>query len=142
MINILMIDDDAGDTLMAKEAIEQSDLQTKLHITHDGIEAMAFLTNDGKYADAPRPDLILLDLNMPRMDGHEVLTWLKNQPSLKNIPVIILTTSDASQDVEECYNKQANCFITKPIDLDEFTRVINEVNGFWTQIVKLPGRII
>lgn len=142
MINILMIDDDAGDTLMAKEAIEQSDLQTKLHITHDGIEAMAFLTNDGKYADAPRPDLILLDLNMPRMDGHEVLTWLKNQTSLKNIPVIILTTSDASQDVEECYNKQANCFITKPIDLDEFTRVINEVNGFWTQIVKLPGRII
>ena len=140
MIDILMIDDDAGDTLMAKEAIEESPMPSTLHITHDGIDAMAFLNNDAPYETAPRPDLILLDLNMPRMDGHEVLSWLKSQPDLKTIPVIILTTSDAVQDIKGCYDKQANCFITKPIDLEEFTKVIVEVTSFWTKTAKLPSR--
>ena len=141
MINILMVDDDAGDTLMAREAIEESGLLTSFYIAHDGLEAMAFLQNDAPHENAPRPDLILLDLNMPRMNGHELLNWLKAHPDYKKIPVVILTTSSSMHDIEECYANNANCFITKPVDLDQFTKTIQQTSCFWSETAKLPGRM-
>jgi len=135
-----MVDDDAGDTLMAKEALEGADLPLTLHITHDGLDAVSFLQNEAPYESAPKPDFILLDLNMPRMTGHEFLDWLKSQDNLRSIPVIILTTSDSAQDIEACYNKNANCYITKPVDLEDFTKIIIDTHRFWANTAKLPRR--
>lgn len=140
MINVLMIDDDAGDTLMAKEVLESSGLSIKLHIVHDGVDAMDFLLKQGAYSDAPRPEYILLDLNMPRMTGHEVLNWIKSHEILNSIPVVILTTSDSARDIEECYSNKANCYITKPVDLEDFTKIIEQTNRFWAETAKLPRR--
>lgn len=133
-----MIDDDAGDTLMAKETIEELNASARMHITHDGFDAMAFLQNQPPYETAPRPDLILLDLNMPRMDGHEFLTWIKQQHELKTIPVVIFTTSNSMQDIEKCYDNYANCYVTKPVDLQDFTTTLNNLHHFWKDTAKLP----
>ena len=140
IIEILMVDDDAGDTLMAQEALEEAKFANNFYVVHDGIEALDFLQKQGAYIDAPSPDLILLDLNMPRMNGHEVLTWIRESDEYKLTPVIILTTSSSDQDILSSYQKQANCFITKPVDLQKFNEVVKYIDGFWTGIVQLPPK--
>lgn len=140
MIEILMVDDDEGDTLLAQEALEEAKFANHLHIARDGMEAMEFIEKQGKFADKPTPDLILLDLNMPRMNGHEFLGWIKSQDAYKMIPVVILTTSNSDTDVLNSYNKQANCYITKPVDLTQFNKVVQSIDEFWTGIVRLPPK--
>lgn len=138
MIEILMIDDDEGDTLMAKESLEEAKFANNFNVVRDGMEAIEYLERKGAYTDAMRPDLILLDLNMPRMNGHEFLTWVKEHDDFRLIPVVILTTSSSDQDILTSYEKHANCFITKPVDLEQFTKVVQYIDEFWTGIVKLP----
>ncbi|PKN45602.1 MAG: response regulator [Deltaproteobacteria bacterium HGW-Deltaproteobacteria-17] len=138
MVDILLVEDNEGDARLAKEAMRDSKIRNTLHHVLDGEEAMAFLRREGKYADAPRPDLILLDLNLPRKDGREVLAEIKGDPSLRLIPVVILTVSNAEEDILKTYNLHANCYITKPIDLDQFIKVVRSIEDFWLTIVKLP----
>jgi len=138
MIEILMVDDDEGDTFLAQKALEESKFGNNLFIVHDGIEALEFLEKRGEFTDAPTPDLVLLDLNMPRMNGHEVLSWMRDQEKYKYTPVVILTTSSASVDILKSYENQASCFITKPVDLKQFNKVIKAIDEFWTGIVRLP----
>ena len=137
-IEILLIEDSPGDADLAREALETSKLYNSLHVVGDGEAAMAYLHGEGAYADAPHPDLILLDLNLPKKDGREVLEEIKTDDRLKRIPVVVLTTSSDEQDVLESYNLHANCFITKPIDLLQFTRVVQSIQDFWFSIVVLP----
>jgi CheY-like chemotaxis protein len=139
VVDILLVEDNEGDARLAKEAMRDSKIRNILHHVADGEEAMAFLRNEGKYAKVPRPDLILLDLNLPKKDGRQVLAEIKNDESLKRIPVVILTVSSAEEDVLKAYNLHANCFITKPIDLDQFMKVVRSVEDFWLTIVKLPN---
>ncbi len=139
MIEILLVEDNPGDTDLAREALVTSKIQNTLHVVNDGEKAMAFLRNEGKYASAPRPDLILLDLNLPRKDGREVLAEIKLDDDLKRIPVVILTSSKADEDVIKSYNLHANCYITKPLDFFQFTRVIQSIEDFWLRIVVLPN---
>ncbi len=136
---ILLVEDNPGDVRLTQEAFKEGKIINNLSVVVDGVEAMAFLRQDGGYTEAPRPDLILLDLNMPKKDGREVLTEIKNDPELKNIPVIILTTSQAEQDILRSYNLHANCYITKPVDLDQFNNVVKTLKDFWLSIVKLPS---
>jgi chemotaxis family two-component system response regulator Rcp1 len=138
-IDILLVEDNAGDSRLAIEALKESKLRNNLHIVTDGIEAMDFLFKRGKYLQVPRPDLILLDLNLPKKDGREVLAEIKNDPDLKRIPVVILTISKAEEDVLKSYNLHANCFITKPLDLSQFVTVVKAIEDFWFTIVKLPS---
>ncbi len=135
---ILLVEDNAGDVRLTKEAFKENKLLNKLHVVRDGIEALAFLHREGKYADASHPDLILLDLNMPRKDGREVLAEIKADKDLRRIPVVVLTVSEAEEDILRSYNLNANCYITKPVDLDQFVRVVKSVQGFWLSIVTLP----
>jgi chemotaxis family two-component system response regulator Rcp1 len=137
-IDILLVEDNAGDSRLAVEALKESKLRNNLHIVVDGMEAMDFLYKRGKHAQVPRPDLILLDLNLPKKDGREVLAEIKSDPDLKRIPVVILTISKAEEDVLKTYNLHANCFITKPLDLNQFVTVVKSIEDFWLTIVKLP----
>lgn len=135
---ILMVDDDPADIRLTREALKHQKLLVKMHSVADGVEAMAFLHRQGDYAKMPRPDLILLDLNMPRMNGHETLQAIKTDPKLKCIPVIVLTTSVASKDILMSYDLNANCYITKPMDWRRFTKLIDIIEDFWLTTVVLP----
>ena len=136
-IEILLVEDNLPDVRLTLEALKDAKVRNNLHVTHDGVEAMAFLRNEGQFKDAPRPDLILLDLNLPRKDGREVLDEIKKDERLEHIPVVILTTSQAEQDILRSYHLRANAFITKPVDLDQFFRVIKSIEEFWLEIVRL-----
>jgi two-component system response regulator len=137
-IEILLIEDNAGDARLAKEALRDAKVFNNLSWVADGVEAIAFLRREGKYDKAPRPDLILLDLNLPRKDGREVLSEIKADDKLKRIPVVILTTSQAEEDILKAYHLNANCYISKPVDLDQFIKVVKTIEDFWLTIVKLP----
>ena len=137
-LEILLVEDDPADVELTQWSMKESKLSTKLHVVEDGIEALDFLRREGKYADAPRPDLILLDLNLPRMDGRTLLAEMRADDGLRSIPVVILTTSEAEEDVVKSYRLGANCYITKPVGLTEFTRVVNSIEEFWFTIVRLP----
>lgn len=137
-IEILMVEDNPGDVRLTVEALKEGKVRNKLHVVEDGVEAMAFLRGEGEYADAPRPDLILLDLNLPRKDGREVLAEIKGDPNLRRIPVVVLTVSEANEDILKSYDLHANCYVTKPVDLDQFIVVVKSVEDFWLTIVKLP----
>jgi len=138
VIEILLVEDNPGDVNLAREALEFGKVRNSLHVVGDGEAAMAFLRQQGKYAEAPRPDLVLLDLNVPKKDGREVLAEIKGDPDLRCIPVVILTTSKAEEDILKTYNLHANCYITKPIDLHQFIKVVQAIEDFWFTIVKLP----
>jgi CheY-like chemotaxis protein len=139
-INVLLVEDDPGDTLMIREAFEQHDITHRLHHVPDGVEAMAFLRGEGAHAGSPRPDLILLDLNLPRMDGREVLKQVKGDPELRAIPIVVLTTSDADEDILRSYDLHANAYVTKPVDFDRFIEVVRLTDDFFVNVVKLPRR--
>jgi len=139
MVDILLVEDNEGDARLAKEAMRDSKIRNTLHHVIDGDEAMTFLRQEGKHSTAPRPDLILLDLNLPKKDGRQVLAEIKEDESLKRIPVVILTVSSAEEDILKTYNLHANCYITKPIDLNQFMKVVRSVEDFWLTIVKLPN---
>jgi CheY-like chemotaxis protein len=140
-IEILLVEDNEGDARLAKEALRDSKVKNTIHHVNDGVAAMAFLRREGKYASAPRPDLVLLDLNLPRKDGREVLADFKQDEDLKRIPVVILTVSNDEADILKSYNLHANCYITKPIDLAQFLKVVKSIEDFWLTIVKLPNGI-
>ena len=137
-IDILLVEDNPGDVELTREALHDSKVHMRLHVVSDGVEALAFLRRQGKYADVPRPDLMLLDLNLPRKDGRGVLAEVKQDPDLKQIPVVILTSSQAEQDILRAYELQANCYVTKPVDLDQFITIVRSIEQFWFTIVKLP----
>jgi chemotaxis family two-component system response regulator Rcp1 len=137
-IEILLVEDSVGDADLAREALQNSKVRNTLHVVGDGEAAMAFLRRQGQYASIPRPDLVLLDLNLPKKDGREVLAEIKSDDDLKRIPVVILTTSRAEEDVLKSYNLHANCYISKPIDLHQFVKVVKSIEEFWFPIVKLP----
>jgi two-component system, chemotaxis family, response regulator Rcp1 len=139
-IEILMVEDNPGDVRLTVEALREGKVRNNFHTVADGVEAMAFLRQQGSYAEAPRPDLILLDLNLPKMNGREVLAEIKEDLELRRIPVVILTVSKAEQDILKSYNLHANCYITKPVDLDQFLTVVKSIEDFWLTIVMLPPR--
>lgn len=135
---VLLVEDSPGDVRLTREALKEGKVRNNLSVVHDGVEAMEFLRREGKYADAPRPDIVLLDLNMPRKDGREVLAEMKSDDDLKRIPVVILTTSEAEQDILKTYELHANCYLTKPVDLEQFISIVKSVEDFWLTIVQLP----
>lgn len=137
-INILLVEDNPGDVRLTLEVLKDSKIKNKLYVVPDGVEAMDFLHRRNSYYDAPRPDLILLDLNLPRMDGREVLQEIKGDKSLLRIPVVIMTTSDDEHDVLRAYNLYANCYITKPVDFQRFIEIVKSIEIFWFSIVRLP----
>jgi len=137
-VEILLVEDNSGDIRLTKEALKDAKVLLNLSVVEDGEEAMAFLQKEGKYADKPRPDLILLDLNLPKKDGRKVLAEIKTDEDLKSIPVVVLTVSKDEQDILKTYNHHANCYITKPINLDDFCNVLKSIEDFWLAIVKLP----
>ncbi|MGB8333848.1 MAG: response regulator [Desulfobacterales bacterium] len=138
--NVLLVEDNEDDIELTLEALEDSKVRMETHVVADGISAMAFLRREGDYVDKPRPDLILLDLNLPLMDGREVLKNIKEDPNLAQIPVVVLTTSEDDEDILKAYQLHANCYISKPVDFLKFTKIIKQIEGFWFQLVKLPGR--
>lgn len=140
-IQVLLVEDSPGDVRLTQEAFRSANRAIHVHVASDGVEAMAFLRQEGALADAPRPDLILLDLNLPRMDGREVLAQIKADDSLKLIPTVILSTSDAEADIVKSYELQANCFLSKPVRLEEFEKLVKSINNFWLITVKLPQHI-
>lgn len=137
-IDILLVEDNPADVRLTREAMRDAKVRNNLHVTQDGVEALAFLRRLGKYGQAPRPDLILLDLNLPKKGGREVLEEIKQDRLLMAIPVVILTTSQAEQDVLESYRLRANAYVTKPVDLEQFLKVVQSIEQFWLEIVKLP----
>ena len=139
-IDILLVEDNPGDVRLTQEAFREGKLLNNLWVVNDGEEAMSYLHHEGVFADAVRPDIILLDLNMPKKDGREVLAEIKNDPSLKRIPVVVLTTSKAEQDIFRTYNFHVNCYIIKPVDLDQFVNVVQTIEDFWFTVVKLPSK--
>ncbi len=140
-IEILLVEDNPGDVRLTKEALNEGKVLNKLHVVEDGMEALAFLNGEGKYADVPRPELILLDLNLPKKDGRDVLAEIKSNGDMRRIPVVVLTTSRSEEDILKSYDLNANCYITKPVDLDQFISVVKSINEFWLSIVKLPGEV-
>jgi CheY-like chemotaxis protein len=138
VVDVLLVEDDDGDVLMTKEAFEYHKIRNRLHVVRDGEEALQFLRREGEYADAPRPGLILLDLNLPRRDGREVLAELKNDPELSLIPVVVLTTSEAEEDIVRSYRLHANAYVSKPVDFDRFIEVVRHIDEFFVTVVKLP----
>jgi CheY-like chemotaxis protein len=138
VIDVLLVEDDPGDALMTQEAFEHHKIRNTLHVVKDGVEALAFLRREGEYADAPRPGLILLDLNLPRKDGREVLAEVKADAELRSIPVVVLTTSDAEEDILRSYSLHANAYVTKPVDFDRFIEVVRQIDDFFVTVVKLP----
>ncbi|MBL0313125.1 MAG: response regulator [Holophagaceae bacterium] len=137
-IEILLIEDNPGDVRLTQEALKEGKVRNVLSVVQDGVEAIAFLKRQGSYARARRPDLIVLDLNLPRKDGREVLAEIKEDQDLRRIPVVILTTSSAEQDIVRTYNLHANCYIIKPLDMDQFINVVKSIEDFWLTVVKLP----
>ena len=137
-IEVLLVEDSPGDVRLTQEAFREANKAIHLHVASDGVEAMAFLKREGVHARAPRPELILLDLNLPKMDGREVLAHIKEDPNLKTIPTVILTTSEAEADIVKCYQLQANCYLSKPVQLDAFEALVKSINDFWLTKVKLP----
>ena len=138
-VDILLVEDSPSDADLTEEALSDGKVLNQLHWVADGVEALAFLRRQGKYADVPRPDLILLDLNLPKKDGREVLAEIKADASLKLIPVVVLTTSAAERDILKTYELNANCYVTKPIDLEQFISVVKLIEEFWLALVKLPS---
>jgi CheY-like chemotaxis protein len=139
-LHVLLVEDSPGDVRLTQEVFRGANAAVHLHVATDGLEAMAFLRQEGAYADAPRPALTLLDLNMPRMDGREVLAQIKGDDRLKTIPTVILTTSEAAEDVARSYELHANCYFSKPVQLDEFEKLVKSINDFWLATAKLPGQ--
>ncbi len=139
-IEIMMVEDNPGDVRLTVEALKEGKVRNNFHTAEDGEEALAYLRQEGRYAGAPRPDLILLDLNLPKKSGREVLAEIKEDPDLRRIPVVILTVSQAEQDIVKSYNLHANCYITKPVDLDQFLEVVKAIENFWLTVVMLPPR--
>lgn len=137
-IEILLVEDNPGDVRLTLEALKDGKVRNNMHVVKDGVEALAFLRREGEYADAPCPDIILLDLNLPRKNGREVLAETKKDPNLRRIPVVILTVSQAEEDVLRTYDLHANCYITKPVDLEQFIKVVKSIEDFWLTIVRLP----
>jgi two-component system, chemotaxis family, response regulator Rcp1 len=137
-IEVLLVEDSPGDVRLTREAFKDAKVHINLHVALDGVEAMAFLGRQGAHVNAPRPDLILLDLNLPKKDGREVLEEIKESPALKSIPVVILTTSASEADILRSYQFHANCYITKPVDLEGFLKVVKSIDSFWLSVVKLP----
>jgi CheY-like chemotaxis protein len=138
-VEILLVEDNPGDVRLTKEALKEGKVYSNLHWAQDGVEALEFLRRRGKFAAAPRPDIILLDLNLPKKDGREVLSEIKNDDDLKRIPVVILTTSKAEEDVLRSYELHANCYVTKPVDLEKFIVVVQSIDRFWLTVVTLPN---
>jgi CheY-like chemotaxis protein len=138
VVDVLLVEDDDGDVLMTREAFEHHKIRNTLHVVNDGDQALQFLRREGEYADAPRPGLILLDLNLPRRDGREVLAELKDDPELRLIPVVVLTTSEAEDDIVRSYSLHANAYVSKPVDFDRFIEVIRQIDDFFVTVVKLP----
>jgi CheY-like chemotaxis protein len=139
-IEILLVEDDPGDIVLTREALESSRVLNRVSEVHNGEEALRYLAGEAPYEDAPRPDLVLLDLNLPRVDGREVLAWLKSHPTLHRIPVVVLTTSEAEEDVLRSYDLHANAYVTKPVDFDRFLDVVRRIDEFFISIVRLPPR--
>ncbi|KKN34427.1 hypothetical protein LCGC14_0793750 [marine sediment metagenome] len=139
IVEILLVEDSPGDIRLTQEALKDSKISNNLHVVMDGEEALAFLKKEGRFSEKPRPDLILLDLNLPKKDGREVLAEIKRDERLKRIPVVILTISEAEEDIYKSYNLHANCYITKPVDLEQFIKVIKATENFWFTIVTLPN---
>lgn len=139
MIHVLLIEDDPGDVLITREAFAENKVRNHLSVVNDGVKALQFLRREAGYAGAPRPDLILLDLNLPRMDGHEVLAHIKSDADLQRIPVVVLTTSDAEEDVLRSYDLHANAYVTKPVDFERFLGVVRQIDDFFVTVVKLPS---
>ena len=137
-IEVLLVEDNPGDVRLTREVLKDGRIRNTLNVVADGVEALAFLRKEGVYADAKAQDLILLDLNLPKMDGREVLAAIKSDPALRKIPVVVLTTSAAEEDILKAYDLHANCYITKPVDLDQFNNVVHSIEDFWLSIVKLP----
>ncbi len=137
-VEILLVEDNPGDVRLTQEVFKEGRLSNHMHVVGDGVEALSFLRRQGKYAGAVRPDIVLLDLNLPKKDGREVLSEIKQDEDLKRIPVVVLTTSSAEQDILRAYDLHANCYISKPVDLDEFIKVVRTIEDFWLQIVRLP----
>ena len=137
-IEVLLVEDSPGDVRLTQEAFREANRSVHLHVAFDGVEAMAFLRREGVHGAAPRPDLILLDLNLPKMDGREVLAHIKEDDSLKTIPTVILTTSEAEADIVKSYELRANCYLSKPVQLDAFESIVKSINDFWLTKVKLP----
>jgi CheY-like chemotaxis protein len=138
VISVLLVEDDPGDVVLIREAFEHNKVHNALNVVSDGVDALAFLRNEGEHADAPRPDLILLDLNLPRMDGREVLAEIKGDAELRTIPVVVLTTSAAEEDIVRSYDLHANAYVTKPVDFERFIEVVRQIDDFFVSVVKLP----
>lgn len=138
LIEVLLVEDDPGDVLMTREAFDDNKVKNNLSVVSDGVDALAFLRKEGKYADAPNPDLILLDLNLPRMDGREVLAEIKADERLRHIPVVVLTTSGSHEDVVGSYRLHANAYVTKPVDFEQFIKVVRQIDDFFVGVVRLP----
>ncbi|MEU0793694.1 response regulator [Amycolatopsis sp. NPDC005961] len=139
-IDILLVEDDPGDVLMTREAFEYHKIRNALHVASDGVEALEFLNRKGRFGKAPRPGLILLDLNLPRKDGRELLGEIKQDPDLRTIPVVVLTTSEADEDIVRSYDLHANAYVTKPVDFEKFVEVVRKIDDFWVTVVQLPHR--
>ena len=139
-IEILLVEDDEGDVLLTTEALEASKITNNMHVARNGEEALRFLRREGEYADAARPDIVLLDLNLPRVDGREVLSQVKSDEDLRRIPIIVLTTSEAEEDIVRSYDLHANAYVTKPVDFNRFLQVIQSIDEFFVTVVKLPSR--
>jgi CheY-like chemotaxis protein len=139
-IEILLVEDNPGDIRLTIEALRDTKIHNRMSVARDGVEALAILRREGQFADAARPDVILLDLNLPKKNGHEVLAEIKADPDLKRIPVVVLTTSKSDEDVIESYNLNANCYINKPVNLEQFMTVVQSIETFWLTIVKLPPK--
>jgi CheY-like chemotaxis protein len=139
VVDVLLVEDDPGDVLMTQEAFADNKVHNRLHVVNNGVDALAFLRKEGEYADAPTPDLILLDLNLPKMDGREVLAAIKADPSLRSTPVVILTTSEAEEDVLRSYDLHANAYVTKPVDFERFIDVVRRIDEFFVTVVRLPS---
>ena len=137
-IDILLVEDNPGDVVLTREALKEAKVRNNLFVAQDGVEAMEFLRGQGKHKDSPRPHLVLLDLNLPRKDGRQVLAEIKNDPELRRIPVVILTTSKSEEDILRSYDLHANCYVTKPVDLEQFIHVVRSIEDFWLTIVRLP----
>ena len=139
-IEILLVEDNPGDARLTIEAMREAKMRNSIHVVEDGVEAMEYLRREGRYRAAPRPDLVLLDLNLPRKDGREVLAEMKADTDLKRIPVVVLTTSQAEEDVLRAYDLHANCYVTKPVDFGQFMRVVRQIDEFWVKVVTLPRK--
>ncbi|TMC64162.1 MAG: response regulator [Chloroflexota bacterium] len=140
LVQILLVEDNPGDVRLTQEALKEAKFRNTVHVVGDGVEALAYLRQQGKYSAATRPHMVMLDLNMPRMDGREVLEAIKKDPDLRRIPVVVLTSSEAETDIARAYELYANCYVTKPVDIDHFLQVVKSIEEFWVEIVRLPSQ--